>query len=67
MKVFKKQRFEEGLLEKAGKVKTRVYRLRIVCTEIYKTINKINPGLMNNMFKVKKNKRLIRKQYKLNL
>ena len=41
----------------------RVYWLRIVCTEIYKT----NPGFMNNIFKVKENKRLIREQYKLNL
>ena len=45
----------------------RVHRLRIVCTEIYKTINKPNPGFMNNIFKVKENKRLIREQYKLNL
>ena len=45
----------------------RVHRLRIVCTEIYKTINKPNSGFMSNIFKVKENKRIIREQYKLNL
>ena len=44
-----------------------VNKLRILCTEIYKTINKINPEFMNNIFKVKENKRLVREQYKLNL
>ena len=57
----------EGLLEKAGKVKTNVYRLRNLCVEIYKTINKLNPEFMNNIFKVKENKRVVREQYKLNL
>ena len=57
----------EGLLEKAGKVKMNVYRLRNLCVEIYKTINKLNPEFMNNIFKVKENKRLVREQYKLNL
>ena len=37
----------EGLLEKAGKVKMNVYRLRNLCVEIYKTINKLNPEFMN--------------------
>ena len=41
----------EGLLEKAGKVKISVSRLRIVLVEIYKTVNKLK--LMNNIFKVK--------------
>ena len=57
----------EGLLEKAGKVKMNVYRLRNLCLEIYKTINKLNPEFMNNIFKVKENKRVVREQYKLNL
>ena len=57
----------EGLLEKAGKVKMNVYRLRNLCVEIYKTINKLNPEFMNNIFKVKENKRVVREQYKLNL
>ena len=57
----------EDLLEKAGKVKMSVNRLRNLCVEIYKTINKLNPEFMNNIFKVKENKRLVREQYKLNL
>ena len=44
-----------------------VNKLRILCAEIYKTINKINPEFMNNIFKVKENKRLVREQNKLNL
>ena len=47
----------EGLLEKAGKVKFSVNRLRNACVEIYKSINKLNPEFMNNIFKVKENKR----------
>ena len=57
----------EGLLEKSGKVKMSVNTLRNLCVEIYKTINKLNPEFMNNIFKVKENKRLVREQYKLNL
>ena len=57
----------EGLLEKTGKVKMNVYRLRNLCVEIYKTIDKLNPEFMNNIFKVKENKRVVREQYKLNL
>ena len=45
----------------------RENRLRNLCVEIYKTINKLNPEFMNNIFKVKENKRLVREQYKLNL
>ena len=43
-----------------------VNRLRNLCVEICKTINKLNLEFMNNVFKVKENKRL-REQYKLNL
>ena len=52
----------EGLLEKAGNFKMSVYKLRILCVEIYKTINKLNPEIMNNIFKVKENTRLEREQ-----
>ena len=44
-----------------------VNTLRNLCVEIYKTINKLNPEFMNNIFKVKENTRLVREQYKLNL
>ena len=55
------------LFEKAGKVKTSVTRLSNLCVEIYKTINKPNPVFMSNIFKVIEKKRLVRKQYKLNV
>ena len=55
------------LFEKAGKVKTSVTRLSNLCVEIYKTINKLNPVFMSNIFKVIEKKRLVRKQYKLNV
>ena len=35
--------------------------------ETYKKINKLNPEFMNNIFKVKENKRLVIEQHKLNL
>ena len=52
----------EGLLEKAGRVKLNVNRLRI-CVLKYNQ----NGEFMNNIFKVQQNKRLVRGQYKLNL
>ena len=73
MKIFKKELFRfyatitQYLFEKAGKVKTSVTRLSNLCVEIYKTINKLNPVFMNNIFKVIENKRAIREQYKLNV
>ena len=42
-------------------------RFRNLCVEIYKTINKLNPVFINNMFKIKENKRLVRESYILNL
>ena len=50
----------EGLLEKAEKEKMSGNRLRNLCVEIYKTINKLNPEFMSNIFKVKENKILTR-------
>ena len=57
----------EDSLEKAQKVKMGVNRLRNLCVEIRKTINKLNPEFMENIFKVKQNKRVVMEQYKLNL
>ena len=48
-------------------MKISVNGLRNLRVEIYKTINKLNPEFMNNIFKVKENKRLEREQCKLNL
>ena len=49
----------EDSLEKAQKVKMGVNRLRNLCVEIRKTINKLNPEFMENIFKVKQNKRVV--------
>ena len=43
-----------------------VNKLRNLCVEIYKTVNKLNPEFINNIFKVKVNKRLVTEQYKIN-
>ena len=50
----------EGLLEKVGKVKMSVYRLRILFVKINKTTKKLNPEFRN-----KKNKRLVQKKCKI--
>ena len=44
-----------------------VTRLRSLCTEIFKTLNSINPVFMNEIFELKKTKRAVRNQYKLNI
>ena len=42
-------------------------RIRFLCTEIYKTVNSLNPDFMKNIFEMKKNNRIVREKYKLNL
>ena len=42
-------------------------RQRTLCIEIYKTLNKLNPGYMNDIFKLRNTGRLTREKYKLNL
>ena len=42
-------------------------RQRTLCIEIYKTLNKINPGYMNDIFKLRNIDRLTQEQYQLNL
>ena len=39
-----------------------VNRFRNLCVEIYKTINKVNPEFMENIFKAKENKKSVREQ-----
>lgn len=57
----------EILLIDAGKVSMDVNRLRALCIEIYKTINRFNPAFMDRMFGLKNNNRLVREKYKINL
>ena len=42
-------------------------RQRTLCIEIHKTLNKLNPGYMNDIFKLRNTDRLTREKYKLNL
>ena len=57
----------EELLQKAGKETMKVNRLRSLCIEIYKSINNINPTYMSEIFKLRKTRRVVRSNYKLNL
>ena len=42
-------------------------RKKALCIEIYKTLNKLNPGYMYDIFKLKNTDTLTREKYKLNL
>ena len=53
--------FYERLLEKLAKLKMNLYRLTVLCAEIYNTINKLNSKFLSKSLLVKKNKRLVRK------
>ena len=57
----------EESLKKSGKVCMRVNRLRYLCIEIYKSINKINSSFMNQILKLRETNRTVRNQYELNL
>ena len=53
--------FYERLLEKLAKLKMNLYRLTVLCAEIYNTINKVNFKFLRKSFVVKKSKILVRK------
>ena len=57
----------EDLLEKSGYPNMNLRRQRTLCIEIYKTLNKLNPGYMNDIFKLRNIDRLSQEKYKLNL
>ena len=57
----------EDLLEKSGCPYMSLRRQRTLCLEIYKTLNEVNPGYMNDIFKLRNTDRLTREKYKLNL
>ena len=40
-------------------------RQRTLCIEIYKTLNKLNPGYMNDIFELRNTDRITREKYKL--
>ena len=43
----------EDLLEKSGYPNMNLWRQRTLCIEIYKTLHKLNPGYMNDIFKLR--------------
>ena len=51
----------EVLLSKSGRNSMNVYRLKTLCTEIFKTINNLSPLYMNDIFKLTINNRPTRK------
>ena len=57
----------ESILKLAGESTVNVTRLRNLCVEIVKTLNNINPAFMNGIFELRKTKRKVWNQYKLNL
>ena len=44
-----------------------VKRLRVPCIELYKTINKINPTFMRDIFELQLNIKMMEKKYRMNM
>ena len=42
-------------------------RKRLLCIEVYKTLNSLNPCFMQELFKLRETNRNVRNKYKLNL
>ena len=57
----------EELLIKANRNHMHVYRLKILCTEIYKTISEMNPTYIKGIFHQYTTDRPVRSQYLCNL
>ena len=57
----------DELLLKLNRATMNVNRLRILFTEIYKTINSLNPEFMRELFSLRETSRLVREKYMLNL
>ena len=57
----------ESILKLSGKSTMNVTRLRSLRIEIFKTLNSINPAFVNEIFELRKTKKAVRNQYKLNL
>ena len=57
----------EQLLERSGKCNMNLQWIRFLCIEIYKTIDSLNRDFMKSIFEMKKNNRVVRERYKLNL
>ena len=49
------------LLDKAKKSTMTIARLRCLCLELYKTINRLNPAFLTKIFKLLDSKKPVRK------
>ena len=56
----------EELLSKSSTSSMNIKRLRALCVELYKTINKLNPDFMRDLFKLRFTNRPVREKYKMN-
>ena len=57
----------EVLLEKLGKPTTNLALERLLCIELYITLNSLNPYFMQELFKLRENNRNVGNKHKLNL
>ena len=57
----------ELLLEKSGKPTMNLARERLLCIEVYKTLNSLNLCFMQELFKLRETNRNVCSKYKLNL
>ena len=57
----------ETLLHKSWKTTVNVWNLRTLCKEIFKSLNKLNPVFLKEIFYFKESNRRVREKYKLNL
>ena len=57
----------EELLSKSSISSMNVKRLRALCVELYKTINKLNLDFMRDLFKLRFTNRPVREKYKMNM
>ena len=57
----------EELLSKSSTSSMNVKRLRALTIELYKTINKINPNFMRNLFKLRFTNNPVREKCKMSM
>ena len=57
----------EELLSKSSTSSMNVKRLRALTIELYKTINKINPNFMRNLFKLRFTNSPVREKCKMSM
>ena len=54
-------------MKKSGKPTVNLARERLLCIEVYKTLNSLNPFFMQELFKLSETSRNVRNKGKLNL